>query len=154
MKKRATMRLYRVISFFFCTGFLSSFCRLASSWASASFALSDTLVCSRCPAIFLAISLVFSITDVSLFITFFKTGTGRLSLPYAPPHLHNKHADKRSHTEGCAGNARSLGFKYHNEHIRPRFKRVQEKQRKTLGQSNRIKKFPFAMCLTFLLASF
>lgn len=49
------MRLYRVISFFFCTGFLSSFCRLVSSCASTSFALSDTLVCSACPAIFLPI---------------------------------------------------------------------------------------------------
>ena len=37
------------------------------------------------------------------------------------------------HAEGCAGNARSLGCKYHNEHIRPRFKRIQEKQCKTLG---------------------
>jgi len=74
MKIPVTTRLYRVISFFFCTGFLSSFCRPASSCASASLALTDTLVCSACPAIFLAISLVFSITDVNFLITFFKTG--------------------------------------------------------------------------------
>ena len=38
-----------------------------------------------------------------------------------------------STAKGCAGAVRTLGSKYHNEYLRPRYKGSQEKFSKTLG---------------------